>query len=161
MSKMRDDAIKQKTATILSDVKLEMQPLDPFEIANGYNYDYVFVFKVHDENAELTQLQKEFSMRTILQRLAASGLETKMFYSSTRDFVFCKIRASLERLCKEADRIDLKLEFDPSELKKVAEKGYPERGIAPIHISEESKVTHRAPFESIFAKVSCQLYLFF
>ncbi|EQC34252.1 hypothetical protein SDRG_08454 [Saprolegnia diclina VS20] len=96
----------------LGDVKLHVLngSLDPFEQKFGYNYDYVFVFKVHDETHKLTEAQTTYSMRLILQRLAGAGLETRMFYSTTRDLVFCKIRASYERLCKEADRIDLKLD---------------------------------------------------
>ncbi|OQR89416.1 hypothetical protein ACHHYP_06299 [Achlya hypogyna] len=136
------------------DVKLQVKnwPLDKFKERHGYNYDYVFVFKVHDETSKLSEAQTLFSMRTILQRLAGAGLETKLFYSSTRDLVFCKIRASLQRLCKEADRIDHKLEFDPKELKELAEAGNKERGIAPIIISEESYVTKRSPYQNIFGK---------
>ncbi|KDO33291.1 hypothetical protein SPRG_02100 [Saprolegnia parasitica CBS 223.65] len=138
----------------LADVKLHVLngSLDPFEQKYGYNYDYVFVFKVHDETHKLTEIQTTYSMRLILQRLAGAGLETRMFYSTTRDLVFCKIRASYERLCKEADRIDLKLEFDPLELKAVAEAGYPDKGVAPIHISEEHAHTDRSPFQNIFGK---------
>ncbi|KAF0686061.1 Aste57867_22123 [Aphanomyces stellatus] len=142
-----------KTTTDIQDIKLQVnEPKDPFEVKHGYNYDYTFVFKVHDETEELTQIQKDLSMRTILQRLANAGLETKMFYSTTREMVFCKIRASLERLCKEADRIDLKLEFDADELKRTAEAGYPDRGIAPIRISDDPKLTHRKAYDNIFAK---------
>ncbi|RHY94480.1 hypothetical protein DYB37_006836 [Aphanomyces astaci] len=137
----------------IQDIKLQVnEPKDPFEVKHGYNYDYVFVFKVHDETEELTQIQKDLSMRTVLQRLANAGLETKMYYSTSRDLVFCKIRASLERLCKEADRIDLKLEFDSDELKRVAEAGYPDRGIAPIRIKDDPTLTHRKAFDNIFAK---------
>ncbi|OQS03419.1 hypothetical protein THRCLA_04280 [Thraustotheca clavata] len=125
---------------------------EKFKERHGYNYDYVFVFKVHDENQKLSQAQTTFSMRLILQRLAGAGLETRLFYSTTRDLVFCKIRASLQRLCKEADRIDLKLEFDPKELKQIAQAGYPERNIAPIIISEESSQTKRSPYQNIFGK---------
>ncbi|CAK4144578.1 unnamed protein product [Aphanomyces euteiches] len=139
--------------TDIQAIKLQInEPKDPFEVKHGYNYDYVFVFKVHDETEELTQIQKDLSMRTILQRLANAGLETKMYYSTNREMVFCKIRASLERLCKEADRIDLKLEFDPDELKRVAEAGFPERNIAPIRIKDDFSVTKRKAFENIFGK---------
>ncbi|GLE06180.1 hypothetical protein PINS_up015391 [Pythium insidiosum] len=132
------------------DVRLQLD--EQFEKDNGYSYDYVFVFKVHDENAELTQLQKEFSMRTILQRLARGGIETKMFYSVDRELVFCKLRASLERLCKEADRIDYKVEFDPVETRRIAEQGYPEQNIAPIQIHDEKGISSRDPYQNLFAK---------
>lgn len=75
------------------DVTLQVKnwPLDKFKERHGYNYDYVFVFKVHDEESTLTEAQTMFSMRLILQRLAGAGLETKLFYSSSRDLVFCKV----------------------------------------------------------------------
>lgn len=133
------------------DVRVQLD--EAFERENGFSYDYVLVFKVHDENAELTKEQKEFSMRAILQRLARGGIETKMFYSSDRELVFCKLRATLLRLCKEADRIDYKVEFDPAEIRKIAESGYPEEHIAPIEIEDAKRVSHRDPYQNLFAKV--------
>ena len=47
---------------------------DAFEQEYGYSYDYVMVFKVHDETAELSERQKEYSMKVILNRLSASGM---------------------------------------------------------------------------------------
>ncbi|TMW59472.1 hypothetical protein Poli38472_004541 [Pythium oligandrum] len=132
------------------DVRLQLD--EAFERDNGYSYDYVLVFKVHDENAELTPEQKENSMRTILQRLARGGIETKMFYSADRELVFCKLRASVERIGKEADRIDYKVEFDPVEIRKIAEQGYPEQNIAPIRIQDDLQVSNRDPYQNLFAK---------
>lgn len=134
------------------DVRLQLD--EAFVRENGYSYDYVVVFKVHDENAELTENQKEFSMRKILQQLAGGGIETKMFYSVDRELVFCKLRASLERLGKEADRIDYKVEFDPVGIRAIAEVGYPDQGIAPIRIEDSQNISHRDPYQNLFAKVS-------
>ncbi|GMF43157.1 unnamed protein product [Phytophthora fragariaefolia] len=132
------------------DVRLQLD--EDFERENGYSFDYAFVFQVHDESAELTDQQKKFSMRTILQHLARGGIETKMFYSADRGHVFCKLRATLERLSKEADRIDYKVEFEPTELRKIAEAGYEEQNIKKIIIKDEHQVSHRDPYENIFAK---------
>lgn len=132
------------------DIRLQLD--SAFERENGYSFDYVLVFQVHDETAELSKEQKKFSMRTILQHLARGGIETKMFYSADRGHVFCKLRATLERLAKEADRIDYKVEFDPTELRRIAEAGYEEQNIKKIFIKDEYKITPRDPFENIFAK---------
>lgn len=40
-----------------------------------------------------------------------------------RKEVYCKVRASLSRLLKEADRIDLKMPLDPVELRKICSEG--------------------------------------
>ncbi|OWZ01329.1 hypothetical protein PHMEG_00027307, partial [Phytophthora megakarya] len=132
------------------DVRVQLD--EEFERENGYSFDYVLVFQVHDEAAELTEQQKKSSMRTILQHLARGGIETKMFYSANRDSVFCKLRATLERLSKEADRIDYKVEFDPTELRTIAETGYEEQNIKKIVIKDEHHVSKRDPFQNIFAK---------
>ncbi|KAG7398627.1 Anoctamin-3 [Phytophthora boehmeriae] len=132
------------------DIRLQLD--EAFERENGYSFDYVLVFQVHDEAAELTKEQKKFSMRTILQHLARGGIETKMFYSADRGHVFCKLRVTLERLSKEADRIDYKVEFDPTELRKIAESGYEDQNIKKIFIKDEYKITPRDPFQNIFAK---------
>ena len=89
------------------------------------------------------------------------GLETKMFYSVKRDEVYCKVRASLDRLCKEADRIDYKLELDHEELRRVCEKGIPEHGIKPIVIEDVKGVSQRNPYQFIFAKVYSICFVLF
>eukprot|EP00644_Phytophthora_capsici_P014584 jgi/Phyca11/536486/estExt2_fgenesh1_pg.C_PHYCAscaffold_540035 len=133
---------------------------EEFERDNGYSFDYVLVFQVHDEDAELTDQQKQFSMRNILQQLARGGIETKMFYSTDRAHVFCKLRAGVERLSKEADRIDYKVEFEPTELRKIAETGYEEQNIKKIVIKDEHHVSHRDPFQNIFAKFDVEPRLY-
>ncbi|KAL3671142.1 hypothetical protein V7S43_004323 [Phytophthora oleae] len=133
---------------------------EEFERDNGYSFDYVLVFQVHDEAAELKDQQKKYSMRNILQHLARGGIETKMFYSTDRGHVFCKLRATVERLSKEADRIDYKVEFEPTELRKIAETGYEEQNIKKIVIKDEHQVSHRDPFQNIFAKFDVQPRLY-
>ena len=130
--------------------------LDSFATLYGYTYDYVMVFRVHGENTILSPIQKSFSMRSILQRLAVGGLEPTLYYSTCHDYVFCKLRASLERLLKEADRIKYKLELDGNELRKVAEKGYPAAHISPIFIEDIKNLSKKHPYTSIFAKYSCK-----
>lgn len=139
---------------------MRLQLDEEFERENGYSFDYVLVFQVHDESAELTDEQKKFSMRTILQHLARGGIETKMFYSADRGHVFCKLRATLERLSKEADRIDYKVEFDAGELRKIAEAGYEEQNIKKIIIKDEHHVSHRDPYQNIFAKFEVEPRLY-
>ncbi|KAG6578286.1 uncharacterized protein IUM83_16509 [Phytophthora cinnamomi] len=140
------------------DVRLQLD--EEFERENGYSFDYALVFQVHDEAAKLTDDQKKFSMRTILQQLARGGIETKMFYSADRGHVFCKLRATLERLSKEADRIDYKVEFDPGELRKIAEAGYEEQNIKKIIIKDEHQVSKRDPYQNIFAKFDVEPRLY-
>ncbi|KAE9032178.1 hypothetical protein PR003_g10888 [Phytophthora rubi] len=140
------------------DVRLQLD--EEFERENGYSFDYVLVFQVHDEASELSDQQKKFSMRTILQHLARGGIETKMFYSADRGQVFCKLRATLERLSKEADRIDYKVEFDASELRKIAETGYETHSIKKIIIKDEHQVSHRDPYQNIFAKFDVEPRLY-
>lgn len=135
----------------MGEIALNVQD-DTFEYEYGYNYDYVVVFPVYNEDVELNAQQKAWAMRTILHRLSSGGLETKMFYSSSRKEVFCKIRASLDRLCKEADRIDYKLELDPSELRKIAERGIPEHGISPMIVEDIKAISHRNVYDCIFSK---------
>ena len=56
---------------------------DPFRNENGYSWDYVIVFKVYTVSDELTEAQKMPSrtVKGIVDSLAASGIQTKLFYS--------------------------------------------------------------------------------
>ena len=86
---------------------------DDFRARNGYSWDYVCIFKVFDSDEDIKPIQKKRSMKYILTQLSDGGLETKLFYSAMKKQVFCKIRAALPRLCREADRVKYKLKLDP------------------------------------------------
>lgn len=54
---------------------------DTFRAEFGYSWDYVMVFKIFHEDEPITEKQCRFSMRYCLQRLAAGGMEVRLFYS--------------------------------------------------------------------------------
>lgn len=60
---------------------------DPFRNTNGYGYDYCMVFKVIPMSQKLSEKQKEFSLKNIINKLADAGIQTKMFYSVQNDEV--------------------------------------------------------------------------
>jgi len=91
---------------------------DLFRKQYGYSWDYVMVFKVHQEDVVLDDYQMTYSIRNILYSLAQGGLEIRLFYSVKRHKVFCKIRCNLARLQKHADQISYLLPFDEEKLKK-------------------------------------------
>lgn len=91
---------------------------DPFRTVNGYSWDYIICFRVYHEDDILSQQQRQYSMKRILSRLSAGGMETRLFYSVQHDEVYCKVRAPLQRIMKEADRINYKLLLDSAVLKK-------------------------------------------
>jgi hypothetical protein len=139
---------------------------------NGYKWDYCLVFSIKEQTEEATQFQKEWSMQKICQRLVNAGLEIKMFYSSNKDskdpkeerMVFCKIRADLDRLKQEADRIDYKLRLDPHTLRQKVEDGWPARPahkseadphqylIQPATIEDIKGASKRSPYDNIYGK---------
>ncbi|CAM9653012.1 unnamed protein product, partial [Phaeothamnion confervicola] len=103
------------------------------------------------EGEELTLYQKKFSMKEILNRLASGGFETRMYYSVQRDEVYCKIRCPLDRLEREADRVDYKLQLEPLALQAVCEAGRPGRW-GPIKIQDKHKQCCYEPFQHIYAQ---------
>ena len=60
---------------------------DPFRNTNGYGYDYCMVFKVIPMTQTLSEKQKIFSLKNIINKLADAGIQTKMFYSVQNDEV--------------------------------------------------------------------------
>jgi len=54
---------------------------DNFRMENGYSWDYVLVFRVYDCLDELSEDQKKFSFKYVVNRLAEGGLQTRLFYS--------------------------------------------------------------------------------
>lgn len=54
---------------------------DRFREENGYSWDYVFVFKVYEDDEEISEMQQEFNMKLILGQLGAGGLEFRLLYS--------------------------------------------------------------------------------
>jgi hypothetical protein len=124
---------------------------DNFRAENGYSWDYVMVFKVYDSEEKLSPAQKKNSLKNLLAELGSGGLETKLFYSVQADEVYCKIRAPLTRLMKEADRINLKLPLNPDNLRSLCETGRRDKWDA-ISIPDKSEETEIAPYDYIYAR---------
>ena len=104
--------IKLAEKTIYKEYPSQIQ--DDFMKINGYSYDFVLVYQVHEESGfKLTLDQTQFSLRSVIEKLTKAQLECEYFYSCQRDEIYIKIRASPEKLKKEANRIDYKLLLDP------------------------------------------------
>ncbi|CAM9168269.1 unnamed protein product [Sphacelaria rigidula] len=73
-----------------------------------------------------------------------------MFYSARRDEVYCKIRCPLERLEREADRVDHKLLFDSNSLRTACQHGRPGKWGA-IVIQDEYNESQYEAYEYIYA----------
>lgn len=134
-----------------------LQNKKEFEERNGYSYDYVFVFKVHQEEdlEKLNPDQLKFSMKNIVDRLENAGLGIKCFYSCQRDEIYVKVRADPERLLAEAARTNYKLLLDPENLKIAGESGkkVEKRYIwRPFTISNEKQPELFDPYIYIFGK---------
>ncbi len=69
-------------------IKLRKNKKDNFRVINGYSWDYVMVFKVHLHDDKLSEMQQDFSLKTILSALSDGGLETRLFYSCQVVFFF-------------------------------------------------------------------------
>jgi hypothetical protein len=122
-----------------------------FRAVNHYNWDYVMVFGIrYEDDHQFSAYQKKFSVKEILNRLAAGGMETRMYYSVQRDEVYCKIRCPLDRLEREADRIDYKLLFDSNALRSTCLHGRPGKW-SSISIQDEHNVSPLEPYEYIYA----------
>ncbi|RHY28036.1 hypothetical protein DYB32_006913 [Aphanomyces invadans] len=92
-----------------------------------------------------------FSVEEILRRLHSQGLQFRLYYSSTRDIIFCEIRCHYQRLKIEADRIDMPVLLDAKELQATAERGFKNLGIKPFPISDVKRIYDYAPYEYIHA----------
>jgi hypothetical protein len=75
----------------------------------------------------------------------------RLFYSVQADEVYCKIRCSMDRLMKEADRINLKLPLDSEHLRALCFAGRPGKW-DPLSIPVTSDETSLDPYVHIFAK---------
>lgn len=136
-------------------IKLRSKNKDTFHRQNGYSWDYLIVFPVRHHADKLTNTQEEYSLKNIVQRLADAGLKTKLFYSIQHDEVYCKIRAPLARLCKEAERTSLPLQLEPTVLANLLYLGNsrepPEKHWEGVTIPSTNIQTRIEPLEYIYA----------
>lgn len=127
---------------------------DPFRSQNGYSWDYCMVFKVRDISERVKPVQQKKSLKFIINSLAESGLQTKLFYSVQKDEVYMKIRCPLGRLQKEADRINYKLPLEPTclanKLREGNMKGPANKQWQPIEVPSSSIETTIDPYEYIY-----------
>ena len=88
---------------------------DNFRKENGYNWDFVMIFKVTEvADGPLSAFHKEFSHKSIVLRLADAGMHTKLFFSAQNDELYLKIRAPIKRLLKQAASLKYRLCCEPT-----------------------------------------------
>ena len=142
-------------ARIQKQMDLRKAVHDSFRNKNGYSWDLVLIFNVHLATDKLSDAQKKNSMKNILNSIADGGIETKLFYSVSRKLIFCKLRADYERLKKEADRSNYKLELDPMATSSSLATGKTENGDKviwrPIRLPLKSEETDYDPCMYLFA----------
>lgn len=95
-----------------------------YDAGQNWNWDWVMVFQVHGPNDYISDYQRHYSLRRIVERLEMGGLETKLFKSYSYDKIFCKIRCSAERLKDQAADVDYPLLMDMTEVRCRIERGY-------------------------------------
>ncbi len=65
----------------MSAIKKRRNNRDPFRQQNGYSWDYMMAFRVYDERDPVSELQCQYNLRFILDKLSTGGLEIRLFYS--------------------------------------------------------------------------------
>ena len=152
MSQKWQDSMDErvKDAIAYREKRKKISP-DPFREENGYSWDYVMIFNVYDDDKPLTYDQIKYNLKHILSELAAGGLEMRLFYSVQADEVYCKLRCPLDRLMKEADRIDYKLPLDAENLRALCFAGRPGEW-DPLSIPVSHPDTSLDPYVHLYAK---------
>jgi hypothetical protein len=111
------------------------------------DWDFVMVFP----NPPKDDPDPEDQRDNIILKLRAAGLETKLFFSTTRDLVFCKLRASEERMQVVAEKMKLRMLLDAKDLKATAQRGIPEANIKPFRLRDVKNTLPYNPYEFIYA----------
>lgn len=159
LKKMNETWGKMMQARIDHAMQMRKDVKDPFRSRNGYSWDFCVVFKIFNEDEVVNSDDpKRMSLKTILNKFADAGLETKMFFSVQKDEIYCKIRAPMSRLTKEADRLNFKMLLEPNVLANKLALGNegrdvpPERQWAPIQLPPHSEETDIDAFDFIYGE---------
>lgn len=126
---------------------------DKFREENGYSWDYVFAFKVYEEDEVVSDDQQKYNMKYVLAHLAMGGIETRLSYSVQHTMVFCKLRAPIARLLIEVDRVDYTLPTNAEALERVCTTGRKDYwGPLQIPISDSTGQTNIGPYDYVYLK---------
>jgi hypothetical protein len=134
---------------------------DEFYKSYGYSYDYILVFKVHDEDDDFYEKYKEndykknYTFGKIWTKIQRAGLEVNCFFSCQRDEIYMKIRAKPSRLCGEASRINYRLLLDPDRVRSRLNLGKRKAGgeysWKPVRYIDEFKQSRLSPYDYIYS----------
>ena len=95
-----------------------------YDAQQNWNWDWVMVFRVYGPDSYVSDYQRHYSLRLIVERLEMGGLQTKLYKSYHYDKIFCKIRCTSDRLKDQAAAVDYPLLMDETEVKMRIERGY-------------------------------------
>lgn len=70
--------------------------------ADGYGFDYVMVFKL-----EKAGVMTDYATGTV-KKIMAAGFKVRVYFSCSKEEVFCEMRAPVERLMQFADQVQTK-----------------------------------------------------
>ena len=94
-----------------------------FGKGQNWSWDWVMVFAVRSPDDYVSDYQRRFTLRRVVERLESGGLETKLYKSYTYDKIFCKIRCSADRLKDQAAEVCYPLLLDETQVVARIEKG--------------------------------------
>lgn len=75
--------------------------------ADGYGFDYVMVFKL-----ERAGVMTDYATQTV-KKIIAAGFKVRVYFSCSKEEVFCEMRAPVERLMQFADQVKMFLWASP------------------------------------------------
>jgi hypothetical protein len=110
-------------------------------------YELCFVFPVDEATKSFTG-----DGQRIVKSIIRAGFKTYIYYSIQQDEIYVLARAGEDIIDNFADVIDFKLLMDPVDLKKRANAGLPEKGIAAFDIRHEPQVSSLAPYDHIWGE---------
>ncbi|KAJ8612552.1 hypothetical protein CTAYLR_003729 [Chrysophaeum taylorii] len=97
--------------------------VDAFARENGYSWDWAISMPIYGSDDELNQVQREYSLRRVIERLAGAEVETRTCMARGGGAVVLKLRCRVSRLIRQAVASGYRLELDESALEDRCRQG--------------------------------------
>eukprot|EP00937_MAST-01D_sp_MAST-1D-sp2_P004704 g4704.t1 len=131
--------------------RLKIAAEDAFVVEHGYSWDYVLVFPNLTERDMLrrTDFQQKQAPELVTLKLLGAGLDAVLYRSTDKEAVYCLVRAPLERLKREAERIGHKMLLDKQRLFEAAKNPNKHFADADWRREEEERTGERVRLDPI------------
>lgn len=149
-AKKKDDEEKAEVAALRRRGSMRRRGSSSFRSSESAETDEAKSAKDETDDTDAFYRVRKINFEVIVRMMTEADID--LVLERHGDYVYCKIRLHSSTLRAHADKNDIIVPLVGKEVRKIAEKGIPEKNILPFPIRNDEEVCDVDPFSFLYAQ---------